>query len=1027
MNFGSYTNITLNFILKNRMLLRKPFLLFLFVGLAFPLSAQEFYFKNLTKREGLAANANLFVFKDSKKMVWISSLEGVNRFDGNSVKIYRHLQNDSTSLMDHNALSQFIEDSNGDLWFSVLGGLVRYNRKSDDFTNFYLPNEFKVSYLSCIDRDGMLWVLIDNHQVYNFHPAESKWTFKFKIKKGYYRMAMNHPQDLSDGKLFFYGPWEAGVLIYNLDGSEYLVDDEKDILNRCTFSDFNFLNNNVVLAAGGSCGVIKLDLNNNKVQEVNSGASKVIGIELLSDGTYLVLKNSPPYFHKLDLAESKLFPIPQSSSVSDNYKLDGKLWFSYLDSDEVLWLSKSNIEGVSFSKVTPSVFVKPNFEILGDGAKGIFEQDENKKILIDSRLNSYKLNSIKKNITKSVHLDTALPYFSSVFSDSNNKIWAFGADRIFTFENSTTSQYELDFKPLYAECLANNKILISTFEGGIYEMAPLNGYSIKEVNTIPSDDSFPFLYENNDGVLLAHNSNINIDIFNVEENFKKENSIPFMGLIFDCYEELDGDIWLATDKGLAKIDSKLETIELPDSENKYPEFFVKSIVGNEGENGLELWLSSELGITKYLVNGSTSISYGEMDGVPSFDFYPRSKLKDKNGRIWFGGKNGIIHFHPDSIVNDEALPEILINNLLINDEPDDNIICQETNATSISELTSIVLPKEKNTVTFQFNAIDYVDPERTKLKYWLHGHDKDWVELPVGESGFARYANLKAGDYTFKIAGANRRGEWNPNTKEVVLKVLPHFTETLRFRMFVLFIILALSYLFYQWRLKQLLKDEKLRTKAAENKMEALRSQMNPHFIFNSLNSINSYILSNNIKPASVYVGKFAKLMRMILENSKQSAITLESEIEMLKLYADVERLRFKDPFDFVVNLEDNVDDFGTEVPPMMLQPFIENSIWHGLANKKDGKGEITLNISEEGSNLKCIIEDNGIGREASGLIKRQKGRSHQSRALEITKERLSILNNGKENEFSIVFEDLKNDNGQSTGTRATIIIPLNI
>ena len=1005
--------------------LRNSILLLLLFVIAFPVFSQEFYFKNLTKKEGLADNVNFFFFKDSKKLLWISSVEGLNRYDGQSVKIYRNVVNDSTSIMDNNIQSALIEDSTNDLWFSVSDGLIRYNRMTDDFTNFLLPIELRGCYLAFMDTGGIMWLLVDDHLVYTFNPNESKWSFKFKIKKMAHRMACSFPKDPKKGKLIFYSVGKKGMLIYDSNGSEYLIQDDKNILRNCSFQAPKFLNDDLVLMVSNECGVMKMDLKEKEIHFIDSKISGFEGIELLPDSTYLLINNTAPFFYKLELDQNKIYPIPQSSSIPDEYLFNGELRKSYLDSDDILWLSEDRV-GISFSKVKPSIFIKSHSDMIEGGVKGIFKGKRNKNILIDGRINSYSLDYTFNNLSTDVQVDKPLFYYSRIFSDEEDKIWAFSKDCIVTIKNSKIAQYPLEFSPLYSEYLDDDKILVSTFEGGIYQMDIKNRTPIFEINTIPSDDRYPFLYKNNRGQLLAFNTN-SINFLDLKENFKKVNSIPFKGIIFDCYEEVNGGVWLATDKGLAKIDDKLESIELPNSENKFPEFFIKSIIGKENKNGVELWLTSDVGITKYSAYDSTSVLYGEMDGVPFFDFFPRSKLKDENGRIWFGGKNGVIHFHPDSIVNNEELPEILIKNLLINDEPDDNLICQKTNATSVSELKNIVLPKEKNTITFQFNAIDYVDPERTKLRSWLKGHDKDWVNLSEGESGFARYANLKAGNYIFEIASANSMGVWNPRTKEVELKILPHFTETLWFKILMLSVFLSLGYLLYRFRLSQALEKEILRTKAAENKMEALRSQMNPHFIFNSLNSINSYILSNDIKPASSYVGKFAKLMRMILDNSKESAISLEKEIVMLKLYADVERLRFKDPFEFEINLDDNVDDFGTEVPPMMLQPFVENSIWHGIANKKDGKGKISINISEEGSLLKCIIEDNGIGRAASALIKKQKGRSHQSRALEITKERLSILSKGKAEDSSIVFEDLKNDEGQSSGTRATIIIPLNI
>jgi LytS/YehU family sensor histidine kinase len=199
---------------------------------------------------------------------------------------------------------------------------------------------------------------------------------------------------------------------------------------------------------------------------------------------------------------------------------------------------------------------------------------------------------------------------------------------------------------------------------------------------------------------------------------------------------------------------------------------------------------------------------------------------------------------------------------------------------------------------------------------------------------------------------------------------------------------------------------------------------MNPHFIFNSLNSINSFISDSDPDSAQSFLSKFARLMRYILENSRKTMVPLEDEVNTLKLNMELEQLRFDNRFDFKINVEGPIDEEYTFVPPMLVQPFIENAILHGLAGKDKG-GMIKVDFRVKGKIMHCTIEDNGIGRKKAGEIKKTIGKGkHRSLGMQVTKERLDILSEkyGVNASFKII--DLHDSLGNSTGTRAIVKIP---
>ena len=205
--------------------------------------------------------------------------------------------------------------------------------------------------------------------------------------------------------------------------------------------------------------------------------------------------------------------------------------------------------------------------------------------------------------------------------------------------------------------------------------------------------------------------------------------------------------------------------------------------------------------------------------------------------------------------------------------------------------------------------------------------------------------------------------------------------------------------------------------------LKSLRSQMNPHFIYNSLNSVNSYISRNDERSANKYLSGFSKLMRSIMENSKHDFVPLSSEIEILKIYLNLEHLRFGDKFDYKLDVASDLDADNYAIPPMLIQPYIENAIWHGLRYLEE-KGFLNVNISKQDNFIKVVIEDNGIGRKKSKELKTKHQKDHVSTGLKNIQNRLSVINELYKTKMDIQIEDM--DKEHETGTKVTIKIPHN-
>lgn len=225
-------------------------------------------------------------------------------------------------------------------------------------------------------------------------------------------------------------------------------------------------------------------------------------------------------------------------------------------------------------------------------------------------------------------------------------------------------------------------------------------------------------------------------------------------------------------------------------------------------------------------------------------------------------------------------------------------------------------------------------------------------------------------------------------------------------------------------RAEQKQRESEFERKLSDAALHSLRSQMNPHFIFNCLNSIKLYAVENNQDAATEYLGKFSRLMRLVLENSKSERISLQQEIETLRLYMEMEAMRFKEKLHHQINIADNVDMDYIEIPPMLVQPYVENAIWHGLMPKEDGGG-IVLSFDCADNHLRITVTDNGVGRARSAELKRQSVTAHKSFGMSITHERIELINQMYNTHISVTVNDLYNGEGMAQGTEVTIDIPV--
>ncbi len=328
---------------------------------------------------------------------------------------------------------------------------------------------------------------------------------------------------------------------------------------------------------------------------------------------------------------------------------------------------------------------------------------------------------------------------------------------------------------------------------------------------------------------------------------------------------------------------------------------------------------------------------------------------------------------------------------------------------------AVVLPYDKNFFSIEYSALDFTGVRQTNFSYRLIGVDKSWIQSTTQQ--LANYTDLKPGNYTFEVKASD--GIKTSGITSLPIIINPPWWGTFGFRISVFLVIAAAIYWTLKKRIEQIRQQSELRHRVADMEMKALRAQMNPHFIFNCLSSIDNLIQTDQKTKATDYLAKFALLIRAILENSKANSIPCWKDLEALKLYLELESLRWENQIICEMNIEPQILEGDYKVPPLVIQPFVENAIHHGLLNKLNGVKKLDIDVRMENQFIKYTITDNGVGRVQAAAYKKLNKLSQASYGTQMTNERISLFN--RESNGSIKITDLYDGESKPSGTKVEV------
>ena len=497
-------------------------------------------------------------------------------------------------------------------------------------------------------------------------------------------------------------------------------------------------------------------------------------------------------------------------------------------------------------------------------------------------------------------------------------------------------------------------------------------------------------------------------------------------VVYNLERDDNGQMWYGTEEGLFRMtpDTTVRIDLLSDPGSNFINFLNyrngRMYVGTN--NGL--FVLSELSSEK-----PSFKRYGIGEGIVDLETNLNSGFFDQEGHFWFGTAKGLVKFNTKRTLEDFSAPVITLSNVLLNfEEFDFSEFSTGINTQGLP--VDLNLPYFKNNLIFEFDAVSLTNHRGMRFQFKLEGENDVWSPLtPVPTITFN---SLNAGEYKLLVRAVDQDGRIS-NTVVFPFVIRQAFYKTWWFISLMVLLVLIIVYSVFRIRLKRLREAnerEKLeyKTRLLALEQKSVNASMNRHFIFNALNSIQYFINTQDRKSANRYLTNFAQLIRKNLDsaNSNANTISLEEELDRIKLYLGLEAMRFQGRFDYEVNVGDDIDLETIKIPAMIMQPFVENSIIHGILPNEDVHGLISINVKRKGNMLLISIEDNGIGVNRSLLQKDDMDGDHRSQGMEITSKRIELIRKISKNDISLEGpEEIKDVNGSIKGTYVLIKIPL--
>jgi streptogramin lyase len=1020
--------------------------------------------------DGLSLAYKNAMIRDVNGFLWVASPGGLNKFDGNRFQQYFYGQTAKGNMPGSYCFS-IVEDSLHQLWVGTNRGLLCYNAYTDSFqsilprTNGYaditsiVPFWASNASVFCLEQARMITsydIRTKQRKVLSVLPENPGWKNNIAIALSVYDSLGNSiwiPDSEKQG-----GLWQLdlsfGTLVHH---AWTCFDGRKNHNHRVEGIAADFSNNQVWV--NSEDGLLQFDLREKQFRRPNAFTKKIIGEKYhawpgiaLDPGGDVWMATEPAGVLRYTPATGRIRPVFEDSAAQ--HMISDACMRIYFDEDDMVWfgygLKRGMMQLIPFMPAVQQYHrhVKHSDKgwipdrvhniILGDGNSlwmgsstgplrfdpqdGTFDPlpDQMRPANPDQHLFPLGLNS-----------DAGIAWF---YEGQKERVYAWNlkerrkTEILFDAPGQSPQPHPIAIhhtRPLL------DGLLVQLDLNGIYLVRP-GKQQAERIASIPHHVTNVAVTDNRYVFIRFHFTGRNL-CYGLRDGQWRQVVTPIDSLEWNCitYDEKTKTYWVGGFKELYHFDQQFRLLEKFGAEEGITGSGILAILIDDES---KTWFCNADGRIFCIDAANGKIRYlTRQDGYTANQYFWQIPfIKDRMGNLYFAGAEGIDRINPGALKTYKP-PQVYVSDIRINGVP------LKTRGED-GEISTISLTHRQRNLAIETGVLDFYSEKEDLIRYKLEGTGDEWQVAPANHT--IQYQELSPGNYKLRIQASRSGHTFQGPEKILEIRMHPAIWDRSWFQVLLFSVIGLVIYLLvrygvhqrYKARLARSVKDSQLAELAQQTaelqqksialEMQALRAQMNPHFIFNSLNAINRFILQNDRKQASGYLSKFSRLVRLILENSKESLISLERELEALNLYLELESLRFEGRFNFKVSVPQELLEAEIKVPPLIIQPFAENAIWHGLMQKQE-KGQLDIEISSEKDHLYIRIADDGIGRKQAAARADQSMMLHKSMGQQITLERISLLGQRDAKQSSVSINDLVGPDGRGAGTEVIIEIPV--
>lgn len=962
--------------------------------LLFPVlvKAQSYSYVHYGLKEGLPSKRVYAACQDKDGFVWFATDNGVSRFDGTR---FRNFTTEE-GLSDNDIINIYC-DSKNRIWFAPFKKDICYyykgkiyNRKNDSILKKTTLASNPVNIIE--DKEGNIWVLQESGLNY-ITPAGDWVDFISQARFPDKKYSLQQIGPLPEGGITLISGLFTGSDYKENVFWEYRNGTLKQIMkSRAAMSPSRYY-----ILPGARTSVYTNEKNQILIEDRLTLTKHVLPPfnnlnTITGNGDSIVFFNtgSGSFYYNVQTGQQPGFFLPGKTISRSFIDQEGNKWFATLD-DGVYKLSSAAIRHFSFN---PSAF-------------------DNKEVFSITRHGDELLAGLNSGMIARIDKNDQLHYFSTGIDTGKSfdrvlQIETLPGGRVLCRSDKGLCFFSKDKQVLHTDrtpvkCLfaADSNFIGST----TYDIRRW-AYAFPLRHTILLPERASAVLERNDSVYAGTLDDLVI-ITPRGEKVSLGSDVPeLQNKITFIIAGPDHTVWVGTYySGIIALKNnrlltKLTVKDGLSSNSCRSAFF----------DGKNLWVGTDKGLNKVNIAGpSYAVTrYTATDGLPD-EVINTVYVEDK--KVFTGTSSGLTWFDAEKITADSRC-NLLLEKITID-------------GSELELKEQLTVSYSKKNLTFSFAAVSLKATGQISYRYRLKGLNEEWLTT---EDPVLNFISLPSGNsYVLEIYAVNKAGV-KSNTLVIPFTITRPYWQTTVFRMAVLAALLLSGWLIIRSRTNAVRKKETAKRTIQQQifqlEQKAKRAQMNPHFIFNCISSIQHFMFANDLETSNNYISMFARLIRQTLDNSDKMLIPLAEEISYLDTYLRLEQMRFAGKFTYSISVEPVIQTDFIFIPAMLLQPYIENAVRHGIRHRKEEGGSISIIFSKEADSILCTVEDNGVGRQAAEAFKGSSHIEYQSKGMQLTADRIEAINKIYQGQLQVQVIDLLNDQQEPAGTRVVLRFP---